>query len=102
MEEQQLQEKWFRKHVRVEVEVDKLSSNYGEYGIATKIDAKEKQLSIITDKIGLTLPISACSIRTERECHFRAFLQLCQSWRSEAHTHAPSAWVLGALSSSTN
>jgi len=68
-----LHEKWFRKNVRVEVEGGKEAEHYGESGIVTNVDEKAEQLSIITDKVGITVKISQVALRTERECLTRPY-----------------------------
>ena len=68
-----LHETYFRKNVRVEVEVDEGAKAYGEWGIVTALDEKAKTVSILTEKQALTIELAPVKVRTVRECSVRPY-----------------------------
>ena len=48
--------------------MDEQAEHYGEYGLVTAVDEKLKQVSILTEKLAITVLASAVQVRTEREC----------------------------------
>ena len=69
-----MQQRFVRKNVRVEVETDKHARDFGLWGIVTKVDEKSKTVTILTDKVGIEVPIHAVEVRSERECQVRQFI----------------------------